>query len=72
MEIPGQQIERNERILFIDSSKLCFMSVLLHNGNDLHSIQIAHFYFLYPVVYHVKNVYLGAISTTIDYKPTLK
>lgn len=44
------------------------MSVLLHNGNELHSIHIAHFYFLYLFVYHVKNVYLGAVGTTIDYK----
>jgi hypothetical protein len=28
--------------------------------------------FLHPVVYHVSQVYLGAVDTTINYKPILK
>jgi hypothetical protein len=64
MEAPDQQFEPKEWNLFVGSSKLSFISVLLHDGNELLSIQIAHFHFLHPVAYHVTNVYFGAVNTT--------
>jgi hypothetical protein len=67
METPDQQLDPKEWNLFIGSSKLSLESVLLRKGNELSSIQIGYLYILHPVVYHVTNVYLGAVNTTVHY-----
>jgi hypothetical protein len=38
----GHQHDPNEWCLFVDSSKVSLQAVLLHNGNKLQSVPLAH------------------------------
>jgi len=38
----GHQHDPNEWCLFVDSSKVSFQAVILHNGNKLPSVPLSH------------------------------
>jgi len=42
MEVLGHEFNRDQRRLFIDSSKVRLEVVLLHNGNKFPSVPLAH------------------------------